>query len=215
MYPSQQHAIKTCHKLTELLPPNRIKSVHLTLTLINTPSLEYEDDTSSQRTVSEILRHVDSGFAENVEDVSPALLLRTPNNERHAPSSPIKPFPVIIREQPIGAAVDPRACQPRMLTKDAVEIIDIGEATAINCRAREVMICMLGQGVRGAIVHGKGAGIETIGTRSHEGGSSTEVLAAVKLEMEEMEYIESGDGVDVGRDARPDVRRGDVQHLTH
>ncbi|OBZ65380.1 hypothetical protein A0H81_14521 [Grifola frondosa] len=45
-------------------------------------------------------------------------------------------------------------------TKDVVEIIDIGEVTTISSRVRGVMIRMLGQGVRGAIVRGKGAVIE-------------------------------------------------------
>lgn len=42
---------------------------HLNLTLIDTPSLDFKDDAASQRTVSEILRHVDARFAESVEDV--------------------------------------------------------------------------------------------------------------------------------------------------
>ncbi|EGN98218.1 hypothetical protein SERLA73DRAFT_91480 [Serpula lacrymans var. lacrymans S7.3] len=40
----------------------------LTLTLVDTPSLDFEDDPSSERLVLEILRHVDSRFAEGIED---------------------------------------------------------------------------------------------------------------------------------------------------
>jgi hypothetical protein len=42
----------------------------LTLTLVDTPSLDFSDEASSDRHISEMLRHVDSRFAEGVEDVS-------------------------------------------------------------------------------------------------------------------------------------------------
>lgn len=42
----------------------------LNLTLIDTPALDYHDDAAAQRTVNEILRHVDARFSESVEDVS-------------------------------------------------------------------------------------------------------------------------------------------------
>lgn len=44
----------------------------LTLTLVDTPSLKFDDD-SSERTVADILHHVESRFAEGIEDVSPSL----------------------------------------------------------------------------------------------------------------------------------------------
>ncbi|KZT09112.1 uncharacterized protein LAESUDRAFT_722813 [Laetiporus sulphureus 93-53] len=40
----------------------------LNLTLIDTPSLDFDDEPSSQRAVAEILRHVDARFAESVDD---------------------------------------------------------------------------------------------------------------------------------------------------
>ncbi|KAI0771392.1 hypothetical protein BC629DRAFT_1583323 [Irpex lacteus] len=40
----------------------------LNLTLIDTPALDYHDDAAAQRTVNEILRHVDARFSESVED---------------------------------------------------------------------------------------------------------------------------------------------------
>ncbi|OBZ72770.1 putative Xaa-Pro aminopeptidase PEPP, partial [Grifola frondosa] len=46
------------------------------------------------------------------------------------------------------------------LTKDVAEIAAIREANAISSRAHEVVMRVLGQGVRGAIVRGKGAGVE-------------------------------------------------------
>lgn len=49
----------------------------LTLTLIDTPTLDFADDTIAQRTVSDILRHVDARFSESVEDVSASLSLST------------------------------------------------------------------------------------------------------------------------------------------
>lgn len=42
----------------------------LTLTLIDTPSMDFDDAAASQRTVDEIMRHVDTRFSESVEDVS-------------------------------------------------------------------------------------------------------------------------------------------------
>lgn len=42
----------------------------LALTLIDTPALDFEDDATAQRTVNDILRHVDTRFSESVEDVS-------------------------------------------------------------------------------------------------------------------------------------------------
>lgn len=42
----------------------------LTLTLIDTPALDFDDDPAAQRTVGEILRHVDTRFSDSVEDVS-------------------------------------------------------------------------------------------------------------------------------------------------
>lgn len=42
---------------------------HLTLSLVDTPSLDFPDDSSSERLVSELLRHIDSRFAEGIEDV--------------------------------------------------------------------------------------------------------------------------------------------------
>lgn len=42
----------------------------LTLTLVDTPSLAFEDEASTERALHEILRHVESRFAEGIEDVS-------------------------------------------------------------------------------------------------------------------------------------------------
>lgn len=42
----------------------------LALTLIDTPSLDYEDEPGSQQVVSEILRHLDARFSESIDDVS-------------------------------------------------------------------------------------------------------------------------------------------------
>ncbi|KAH9947586.1 hypothetical protein B0H21DRAFT_778411 [Amylocystis lapponica] len=45
----------------------------LSLTLIDTPSLDFDDEPAYQRTVSDILRHVDSRFVESIEDERKAL----------------------------------------------------------------------------------------------------------------------------------------------
>ncbi|THG98814.1 hypothetical protein EW026_g3430 [Hermanssonia centrifuga] len=45
----------------------------LTLTLIDTPSLDFEDAGTGQRTVDEILRHVDARFSDSAEDEHKAL----------------------------------------------------------------------------------------------------------------------------------------------
>lgn len=42
----------------------------LTLSLVDTPSLDFDDPAASQRTVDEIMRHVDTRFSESVQDVS-------------------------------------------------------------------------------------------------------------------------------------------------
>lgn len=42
----------------------------LGLTLVDTPSLDFQDEASAERLVLEILRHVDSRLAEGIEDVS-------------------------------------------------------------------------------------------------------------------------------------------------
>jgi hypothetical protein len=42
---------------------------HLALTLVDTPSLDFRDETSAERLVSETLRQIDSRFAEGIEDV--------------------------------------------------------------------------------------------------------------------------------------------------
>ncbi|GJE98421.1 GTP binding protein [Phanerochaete sordida] len=45
----------------------------LNLTLIDTPSLDYEDEPGSQQVVNEILRHLDARFSESIEDDRKAL----------------------------------------------------------------------------------------------------------------------------------------------
>lgn len=51
----------------------------LNLTLIDTPSLDYEDEHGSQQVVSEILRHLDARFSESLEDVSTLFSLPLPS----------------------------------------------------------------------------------------------------------------------------------------
>ncbi|EMD39844.1 hypothetical protein CERSUDRAFT_112111 [Gelatoporia subvermispora B] len=78
----------------------------LTLTLIDTPSLDYEDEAASQRAVAEILHHVDSRFAESLDDERKAV-----NGDHHVhlciyfldpayivpPSMSAPPVPVVPR----------------------------------------------------------------------------------------------------------------------
>lgn len=45
----------------------------LGLTLIDTPSLDFKDESSSERLIIETMRHIDSRFADGVEDVSACL----------------------------------------------------------------------------------------------------------------------------------------------
>jgi hypothetical protein len=45
----------------------------VTLTLIDTPSLNFSDEAASQRAISDILAHVDSRFAESIEKASVGL----------------------------------------------------------------------------------------------------------------------------------------------
>src|SRR6202034_4212498 len=50
-------------------------SQRLTLSLVDTPSLDFSDDSASERLVSELLRYVDARFSEGIDDVihSPTL----------------------------------------------------------------------------------------------------------------------------------------------
>lgn len=51
----------------------------VTLTLVDTPSLNFADESASQRTISDILAHVDSRFADSADEVStPTLNLDLP-----------------------------------------------------------------------------------------------------------------------------------------
>ncbi|KAI0933258.1 hypothetical protein AcV7_004776 [Taiwanofungus camphoratus] len=53
-----------------------------------------------------------------------------------------------------------KALHRARLTKDAAEIDEIRKANAISSRAHEVVMRVLGQGVRGVITRGKGAGVD-------------------------------------------------------
>lgn len=48
----------------------------LALTLIDTPSLDFEDESASERLVSDVLRYVEQRLAEGVEDVSVIFLIQ-------------------------------------------------------------------------------------------------------------------------------------------
>ncbi|KAI1793413.1 hypothetical protein LXA43DRAFT_885698 [Ganoderma leucocontextum] len=52
----------------DLAPDEVDEEFPLTLTLIDTPSLDFEDDASSQRAIQEILRHVESRLGESLDD---------------------------------------------------------------------------------------------------------------------------------------------------
>jgi hypothetical protein len=62
--------IRTASIDVELDVEGNGRSQPLTLTVVDTPSLDLADETSSERTVSEILRYVESRLAESIEDVS-------------------------------------------------------------------------------------------------------------------------------------------------
>ena len=55
----------------DLAPDELDDEYPLTLTLIDTPSLDFEDDAASQRTLQDILRHVETRLGESLDDVSP------------------------------------------------------------------------------------------------------------------------------------------------
>ena len=61
----------------DMAPDEVDEELPLTLTLIDTPSLDFEDEQSAQRTLQEILRHVESRLGESLDDVS-ALFARRP-----------------------------------------------------------------------------------------------------------------------------------------
>ena len=48
-----------------------VQELHtLSLTLIDTPCLDFADEAAAQRVLNDILRHLDARFSESVEDVS-------------------------------------------------------------------------------------------------------------------------------------------------
>lgn len=53
-----------------MAPADGEEKQEFTLTLIDTPSIDFVDDAASQRVVTDILRHVDARFAESIDDVS-------------------------------------------------------------------------------------------------------------------------------------------------
>ena len=67
----------------------------VSLTLIDTPSLDFSDELSSERAITDILDHIDSRFADSSEDVSP--LLPTSLSPLCCPScdpDSLRPFPL-------------------------------------------------------------------------------------------------------------------------
>ncbi|TFK88216.1 hypothetical protein K466DRAFT_598856, partial [Polyporus arcularius HHB13444] len=52
----------------DLAPDEADEELPLNLTLIDTPSLDFEDDASSQRALQEILRHVEARLGDTLED---------------------------------------------------------------------------------------------------------------------------------------------------
>ncbi|TBU46364.1 hypothetical protein BD309DRAFT_858295 [Dichomitus squalens] len=57
----------------DMAPDEADEELPLTLTLIDTPSLDFDDEPSSQRTLQEILRHVESRLGESLDDERKAL----------------------------------------------------------------------------------------------------------------------------------------------
>ncbi|OSX59910.1 hypothetical protein POSPLADRAFT_1066973 [Postia placenta MAD-698-R-SB12] len=124
---------------------------HLNLTLIDTPSLDFKDDAASQRTVSEILRHVDARFAESVEDERKAL---TGNHHVHLciyfldpehivpPSVSAPPVPLVSRTRNNSLSVpeaepvflDPPVTTNPMLCKPTLPAADIATIRRLSAR---------------------------------------------------------------------------------
>ncbi|CCM00653.1 uncharacterized protein FIBRA_02691 [Fibroporia radiculosa] len=60
--------VRSVSVAVDLAPADPDEPHLLNLTLIDTPSLDYDDDPAAQRAVDDILRHVDARFAESIED---------------------------------------------------------------------------------------------------------------------------------------------------
>ena len=71
----------------DLAPDEADEEAPLKLTLIDTPSLDFEDDSAFQRALQEILRHVEARLGESLEDVSAAPLLGAHIALTHPPAS--------------------------------------------------------------------------------------------------------------------------------
>lgn len=62
--------VRSVNVNVHMAPADSEESQGFTLTLIDTPSIDFVDDAASQRVVTDILRHVDARFAESIDDVS-------------------------------------------------------------------------------------------------------------------------------------------------
>ena len=124
-------------------------------------------------TIEEATATHDASRIANVDALPAALdeqLRAFPGATVHTlPSAPAGVFPALpsALTAPVLAANSPivedyllPALHRARLTKDAHEVAEIRRANAISSRAHEVVMRVLGQGVRGAIVKGKGAGVE-------------------------------------------------------
>lgn len=97
------------------LDPNTSPPI-LALTLVDTPSLDFTDDHAAERTIQEIIRHVDSRFADGIDDVSlsssplPPLHLTHPSRtgrHRQGTTTSTCAFPLHGRLSPVSHRADP------------------------------------------------------------------------------------------------------------
>ncbi|KAH9936384.1 uncharacterized protein B0H18DRAFT_926431 [Fomitopsis serialis] len=110
----------------DLAPAEGEDSHEFTLTLIDTPSLDFVDDAASQRVVTDILRHVDARFAESIDDERKAQ-----NGDHHVhlciyfldpdtivpPSVSAPPVPLVTRSRAGSMSdIDPVILEPPVTT---------------------------------------------------------------------------------------------------
>ncbi|KAH9841620.1 uncharacterized protein C8Q71DRAFT_737940 [Rhodofomes roseus] len=133
----------------DLAPAEGEDSQEFTLTLVDTPSLDFVDDAASQRVVTDILRYVDARFAESIDDERMAQ-----RGDHHVhlciyfldpdtivpPSVPAPPVPLVTRSRAGSMSeVEPVILEPPvtnnpLLCRPALPAADIATIRRLSSR---------------------------------------------------------------------------------
>ncbi|KAI0050399.1 hypothetical protein FA95DRAFT_1487389 [Auriscalpium vulgare] len=149
--------IRTVSVDVDLDPPDGAPRAPVTLTLVDTPSLDVRDPVSSERVMGDILRHVDSKFAESIEDDYKA---RTGDHHVHLciyfldpdhvvpPSAPTPPVPLVPRPRtgsislpdPEPVILEPPVTTNPLLCRPTLPLAEISVIRALSTRVNVLPI---------------------------------------------------------------------------